>query len=118
MSNTSGIKYLEVALSTSSTTSTHVGWLPPQAYVTNVQLFVTTDFTDGVVDVGDASTANLFANDISLNGTGEKTVTSTAQWGAVQSTTDQTEVTAIVVFTSTAPSAGAARLVVSFAFNE
>lgn len=118
MAKTGGVEYLQVAFTNASTTSFHVGWLPPGACVTKVQVFVTTDFTDGVLDVGDATTANLFANDVSLNGTGEKSVTSTAQWGAVQSTTDQTEVTAIVVFTSTAPAAGAGRVVVSYVFNE
>ena len=118
MAKTGGIEYLQANITFASTSSFHIGWLPPQAYITNVQVFVTTDFSDGVLDVGDADTAALFADDVSLHATGEKSVTSTAQWGAVQSTTDQTEVKGIVVFTSTAPAAGAARVVVSYAFNE
>jgi hypothetical protein len=118
MAKTGGVEYLQQSFTFASTTSFHIGWLPPQAYVTDVKVYVTTDFSDGVLDVGDASTANLFADDVSLNGTGSKTVTSTAQWGNVQSTTDQTEVKGIVVFTSTAPAAGAGRVVVEYAFNE
>ena len=40
------------------------------------------------------------------------------QWGAVQSTTDQTEVKGIVVATGTGLAAGAAKVVVEYAFNE
>lgn len=112
------IQYLQKAIAYTDTTSFHIGWLPPNAYVTDIKVLVTTDFTDGVLDVGDASTANLFANDVSLNGTGSKTVTSTSEWGNAQSTTDQTEVKGIVVATGTGLAAGAAKVVVEYAFNE
>jgi hypothetical protein len=118
MAKTGGIEYLQQAFTFANTTSFHIGWLPPNAYITDVKVLVPTDFTDGVLDVGDTTTAAAFADDVSLNGTGSKTVTSTAQWGSVQSTTDQTEVKGIVVFTSTAPGVGAGKVVVEYAFNE
>jgi len=118
MAKTGGIEYLQVAFTFASTTSFHIGWLPPNAYVTDVKVLLPTTFSDGVLDVGDASTAALLADDVDLNGTGARTVTSTSAWGDVQSTTDQTEIKGIVVFTSTAPAAGAGKVVVEYAFNE
>ena len=118
MAQDKGIKCLQKAITYANTTSFHIGYLPPGAYVTKVRVLIPTTFTDGVLDVGDDTTAALFANDIDLDTTGEATVTSTNQWGAVQSTTDQTEVKGIVVATGTGLSQGAAKVVVEYAFNE
>jgi hypothetical protein len=118
MARIKGIEALQFSFTFANTSSFEIGWLPPNAYVTDIKVLVTTDFTDGVLDVGDASTANLFANDVSLNGTGSKTVTSTAQWGNAQSTSNQTQVTGIVVATGTGLAAGAAKVVVEYAYNE
>ena len=118
MAQTKGIEALQASFTFSSTTSFLIGYLPPNAYITRIRVLVTTDFTDGVLDVGDDSTANLFADDVTLNGTGSQTVTSTAQWGNVQSTADQTQVNGIVVATATGLAAGAAKVVVEYAFNE
>ncbi len=113
------IQYLAKQFAFSDTSSFSIGFLPPNAYITDIKVLVTTDFTDGVLDVGDADTANLFADDVTLNGTGAQTVTSTAQWGNVQSEfADQTEVFGIVVATSTGLAAGSAKVVVEYAFNE
>ena len=116
MSANNRIGYLQYVIAYTDTTAVTVGYLPPNAYITDIKVLVTTDFTDGVLDVGDSSTANAFADDVSLNGTGSKTVTSTAQWGAVQSTADQTEVKAVVVATGTGLSSGSAKLVVEYAY--
>jgi hypothetical protein len=118
MAIVSGIRYIQKVVSYTDTTSFLIGYLPANAYITDIKVMVTTDFTDGVLDVGDASTAAAFADDVSLNGTGSKTVTSTAQWGAVQSTSEQTQVKGIVVATGTGLAAGSAKVVVEYAFNE
>ena len=115
---TQGIQYLQKVISYTNTSSFLIGYLPPNAYITAIKVLVTTDFTDGVLDVGTTASANAFADDVSLNGTGSKTVTSTAQWGAIQSTSEQTAVKGIVVITGTALAAGSAKVVVEFAFNE
>ena len=99
------------------TTSFLIGYLPPNAYITDITCLITTDFTDGVLDVGDATTANLYADDIALNGTGKQTVTSTSSWGAVASTTDQTEIKGIVVATGTGLAAGSAKVIVEYVYN-
>jgi hypothetical protein len=118
MSASNRVGYLEKTIAYTDTTSVDVGYLPPNAYVTDVQVFVTTDFTDGVLDVGITGTAAHYADDVSLNGTGKKTVTSTAQWGVIQDTSDQTNVTAIVVATGTGLAAGAAKLVVTYVYAD
>ena len=118
MARIKGIEALQYSFTYTDTTSFSIGYLPPGAYITDIKVLVTTDFTDGVLDVGDSSTANKYADDVSLNGTGSKTVTSNAEWGNVQSTSDQTEIKGIVVATGTGLSAGAAKVVVEYAFNE
>ena len=99
------------------TTSFLIGYLPPNAYITDVTVLVTTDFTDGVLDVGDSDTAALYADDVTLNGTGKQSVTSTSSWGLVASTTDQTIINGIVVATGTGLAAGAAKVVVEYVYN-
>ena len=118
MARNKGIEALQVAFTYASTTSFSVGFLPPNAYITDIKVLIPTTFTDGVLDIGDADTANLFANDVDLDTTGPATVTANATYGAVQSTTDQTEVKAIVVATGTGLSQGAGKVVVEYAFNE
>ena len=116
MSANNRIGYLQYSIAYTDTTAVSVGFLPPNAYITDIKVLVTTDFTDGVLDVGDSTTANKYADDVSLNGTGSKTVTSTSSWGAVASTADQTEIKAVVVATGTGLAAGAAKLVVEYAY--
>lgn len=118
MSANNRVGYLEKTISYTDTTSVDVGFLPPNAYVTDVTVLITPDFTDGVLDVGKTGTAAYFANDVALNGTGKQTVTSTTGWGAIQSTSDQTQVTAIVVATGTGLAAGTAKLVVSYVYAD
>ncbi len=112
------IKYLQKVVAYGDTSSFHIGYLPPNAYITDIKCLVTTSFEGGVLDVGDDTTANKYANDIDVDGTGSKTVTSTAFWGAVNSTADQTEIKGIIVAASTGLSQGAAKVVVEYAFNE
>lgn len=118
MAQTKGIFCLQKAITYANTTSFHIGYLPPNAYISKIRVLVPTTFTDGVLDIGDDTTAALYANDIDLDTTGEASVTATTQWGAVQSTTDQTEVKGIIVATGTGLSGGAAKIVVEYAYNE
>jgi len=115
------VKYIQKAITFASTTSTSLGFLPPNAYVKNVQVIVPTAFNAGgtdLVDVGLGGTANNLADNVDVSATGNASVTSTATWGAVQSQTDQTEMTCIYVPAGATPTAGAARVVVEYAFNE
>jgi hypothetical protein len=118
MARNKGVESLQYAFTYSDTTSFSIGWLPPNAYITDVKVLVQTTFTDGVLDVGDATTANKYADDVDLDGTGSLSVTSTSSWGAVASTTDQTEIKGIVVATGTGLSQGAGKVVVEYTFNE
>jgi hypothetical protein len=118
MARNKGIEALQYSFTYTDTTSFTIGWLPPGAYITDIKVLKTASFEDGVLDVGDGTTANKFADDVALNGTGPATVTANAQYGAVQSTSDQTEVKGIVVATGTGLSVGAAKVVVEYAFNE
>jgi len=118
MARTKGVEALQYSFTYTDTTSFSIGYLPPNAYITDIKVLVTTDFTDGVLDVGDATTANKYADDVTLNGTGSQSVTSTAYWGAVESTSDQTEIKGVVVATGTGLAAGAAKVVVEYTFNE
>jgi hypothetical protein len=118
MARIKGVEALQYSFTYTDTTSFSIGWLPPNAYITDVKVLRTTSFEDGVLDVGDATTANKYADDVALNGTGAASVTSTSSWGAVASTTDQTEIKGIVVATGTGLSVGAAKVVVEYTFNE
>jgi hypothetical protein len=116
MSANNRIGYLQKTVAYTDTTSFEIGYLPPNGYITDIKVLVTTDFTAGVLDVGDSTTANKYADDVSLNGTGSKSVTSTSSWGAVESTADQTLVKGIVVATGTGLAAGSAKVVVEYAY--
>jgi len=116
MSANNRIGYLTKTIAYTDTTSVNVGFLPPNAFVIDVKVLITTNFQAGVLDVGITGTAAHYADDVDLNAEGLASVTSTAQWGAVQDTSDQTQVTAIVVATGTGLAAGAAKLVVEYAY--
>jgi len=116
MSANNRIGYLQAAFTYASTSSFEIGYLPPNAYITDITVLVSTDFTAGIIDIGDSATANKYVNDASLNVAGKATVASTTAWGVVQSTNDQTLVKGIVVIAGTGITAGAARVIVSYAY--
>jgi len=118
MARIKGIEALQYSFTFADTTSFTIGYLPPNAYITDIKVLVPTSFEDGVLDVGDGTTANKYADDVSLNTTGPATVTANAQYGLVQDANDQTEIKGIVVATGTGLSVGAAKVVVEYAFNE
>jgi len=119
MASMDRIGYIQKEVVYTDTTSFHIGYLPPNAYIVRISVSVTTDFTDGVLDIGNATTAAAYANDVALNGVGVKTVTPVAAtWGTVESTTDQTEIKGIVVATGTGLAAGAAKAIIEFAYND
>jgi hypothetical protein len=119
MAQKKGIECLQYSFTYTDTTSFLIGYLPPKAYVTDIKVIITTDFTDGVLDVGTSANAAAYVNDQSLNGIDVQTVTPvTGSWGVVQSNTNQTGIYGIVVATGTGLAAGAAKVIVEFAFNE
>ena len=96
------------------TTAITVGYLPANALITNVYVLIGTDFEAGVIDVGNATTANQYANDIAATSVGRIAGTCT-NVGAVESTTDPTQITAIYVPGSTSPAQGSGYVVVEYA---
>lgn len=119
MARKKGIECLQYSFTYTDTTSFLIGYLPPNAYVTDIKVIITTDFTDGVLDVGTSANAAAYVNDQSLNGIDVQTVTPvTGSWGVIQSATDQTAINGIVVATGTGLAAGAAKVIVEFAFEE
>jgi hypothetical protein len=117
MSANNRIGYIEAAFTTTSTTSFLIGYLPPQAYITDIKVLVTTAFTGGVLDVGNDTTAAAYADDVDIGSQGVATVSAVGgTWGTVQSTSDQTQVKGIVVAAGTTLPAGAGKVVVEFAY--
>ena len=81
MAKTAQLGYLNLSITFATTTSTSMGFLPPNAYITDIKVLVTTAFNAGgtdVVDIGDETTATKYADDVDVSSTGSATVTSTA----------------------------------------
>ena len=112
---------IQKSITYANTTGVAVGQLPPNAYITDIKVLVTTAFTAGgndYVDIGDADTAAKFANDVNVASTGAPTVTATAYWGVVQSSSAPTTIYVVYVPAGSTPTAGAAKVVVEYAFSE
>lgn len=112
---------LTKAITYANTTAFEVGKLPPNAFITDIKLIITTAFNAGgndYVDVGTTGSANRYANDIAASSTGSASVTSTAYWGYVESATEPTTINAIYVPAGSTPTAGVGRVVVNYAFAE
>lgn len=102
-----------------STSTVTLGYLPANAFVTSVKVLVPTAGNAGgtdVIDVGLGGDADALANDVDVASTGAPSVTATANWGAVQSDSDVTPITAIYIPAATAPTAGVFKVVVEYAF--
>lgn len=117
MSAINRIGAMTKTIASTDTSSFNIGWLPPNNYITDIKVLVTTAFDSGVVlDIGDASTAAKYANDVDVTSQGVATVSAVGgTWGAVESTTDQTEIKGIVVAGGSTLTAGAAKIVVEYA---
>ena len=99
-----------------NTTSLSLGFLPPNSIITGIKVLVGTAFNAGgadVIDVGDDTTANKFANDVNVASTGSATVT-LDNVGAVESSTASTEIKAIYVPAGSTPTAGSGYIVVEY----
>jgi len=99
---------LSKAIAYTDTTAITVGYLPANAHIIDIIVTVGTAFNAGgndYIDVGDASTANKYADNVNVASTGKASVT-VANVGAVQSTTAPTQIKAVYVPSATAPSAG------------
>jgi hypothetical protein len=96
-------------------TGVELGFLPANAYITAIQVGVSTAFngdTTNTLDVGITGTLAKFANDISLAAVANASVTLLGS-GVVQSTSTATKLIGTVVSTAT-PSAGVARVNITY----
>lgn len=99
------------------TTAITVGNVPPNSVIVDINVNVGTAFNAGgadYVDIGNASSANAYADNVNVASTGAATVTKTAACGAVLSTTASTPIKAVYVPAATAPSAGSAYVTVTY----
>lgn len=102
------------------TTAKIIGYLPPNAFVTEVSCIVNTAFNDStgaVVDVGISGTANYFANDVDVSSVAKAAVTLT-KGAVVQSTIKPTPIYATYIGATGDASAGRATITVSYLFDE
>jgi len=100
---------LSKAISYTDTTAITVGYLPANSHIIDIIVTVGTAFNAGgndYIDIGDASTANKYANDVNVASTGKASVT-VANVGAIQDANKPTTIKAVYVPSGTSPSAGA-----------
>lgn len=112
---------LSKAITYSTITATEVGKLPPNAYIYDIKVLVTEAFnaaSTDYVDIGTTASANRYADNVDVSSTTAASVTDTAYWGVVESTTEPTIVNVVYVPTGSSPTTGAAKIVVCYAFNE
>lgn len=103
------------------TSSTLLGQLPPNAFITSIKVIITTAFNapgNDYLDIGTSSSAARYADDVDCASTGSATVTSTAYWGYVESAADPTDIYYIFVPGTSVATAGEGKIVVEYVFNE
>ena len=103
------------------TTSVSLGFLPANATVIGARVLVTTAFDSSgtdLIDIGVNGTANNIADDVDVSSTGSASVTLGAAAGAVQSSSDPTEITAIFAQSVADATAGSAEVIVEYTFKE
>lgn len=111
--------YIQKTLGADDTTALSVGLLPANAFITNIYTIVTTAYSAGeTVDVGTSASVAYFAANISVDAVGKESGTIATTGVGVQSTTDQTEVFAVVDGVSSGSDVGACHVVVEYAFDE
>jgi len=100
---------LSKAIAYTDTTAINVGYLPPNSIITHVYVTVATAFDAGgndYVDVGNADTANAYANDMDVSSTGRVDGT-VAGTGEVVSASAATLIKAVYVPAGSTPTDGA-----------
>jgi hypothetical protein len=115
------IYYLQKKITYADTSAKTIGQLPANAYIVDIVVENPVAYNVGsgdFLDIGDGTTVAKFADNIVMDGTGKRTVTSTAYWGSVLSTTEPTSIVATYVPTGTAPTAGESMITVMYAYNE
>jgi len=111
--------YIQKTLGAGDTTAVSVGLLPANAFITDIKCIVTTAYSAGeTIDVGTSADQDKFASNIDVDALGSASVTLASAGLGVQSTTDQTEVYAIVDGVASGSDVGAAQVVVEYAFDE
>lgn len=107
-------------LAYTNTTAKVLGYLPPNAFVSSIKVFITTAFNDtgtDLIDIGISGTANYFANDVTASSEAQAAVTLT-KGAVVQSTIKPTPIYATYIGQNSNASAGAATIVVEYMFDE
>jgi hypothetical protein len=102
-----------------NTTDTEIGFLPPNAYITNITIDVITAFDDtgtDLLNVGKTGTTNAFVSALDVAATGRKAPT-ILLGGVVQSATEPTKVTAKYTGQNANAAAGKASVCVMYAFD-
>lgn len=100
----------------SDTTATLAGSVPPNSYILRIYAIVDTAFETGdVVDVGDGTTANKYADDIALSSVGNIAGTLEDDAIGVLDADNSTEIYLTVVNNATASTDGSGTLVVEYA---
>jgi hypothetical protein len=105
------------AITYTDTTAITVGYLPANAVISSIKVLVGTAFNAGgndYIDIGNASVANQYADNVDVSSAGSATVT-LQNVGAVISATLPTEIKAVYVPAGTSPSAGSGYVVVEYA---
>jgi hypothetical protein len=118
MSSNNRIGYLAKTIAKTDTSSFLIGYLPPNAYITDIKVLITTAYDAGaVLDIGDSATAAKYSNDVDVTSVGVATVSAvTNTWGTVESTSDQTQIKGIVVAGGSTFTAGAGKIIVEYAY--
>ena len=115
------VGYLVKSVAYTDTTSISMGTIGANAVVTDVKVLVNTAFDSGtsnVFDVGISGTSNNLAASVDVTSSGPASVTGTATWGSIQSTSAPAEVTVLHTPTGAAATAGSAKVVVEYVYVE
>ena len=107
-----------VAFSDSS--AVNLDFLPPNAFVIDVKVAVLTAFDAGTtnqIDVGTSADPDHYANNVDVSSSGDASVT-LLNGGEISSTSEPTQLTATYAQTGTAATAGSARVIVTYGYND
>ena len=113
----SKIGCLTKAVVFTDTTAVTVGYLPANSHIIDMKVAVATAFDAGgadYIDIGSASVANAYADNVNVASTGQATVTQ-ATVGSIISSTNPSQIKAVYVPAGSTPTAGAAYVTIVYA---
>ena len=114
MANVTTNKVLAKAVTYADTSSTSLGFLPANAYIDYINVNVDQGFDEAIIDIGDGTTANKYANDVDVETSDTAATVTLTNCGAVESTENPTEIKYIVVPTSTTLTEGSCTITVGY----